>query len=82
MVDDKFKQAVDSGDILDVRTRLLLISQIDRGFCETKFDEYLDYAKKLRFSGVYVVKEDEKLDIYSLINDNVTETDIKTLKSF
>ena len=45
-------------------------------------EEYLDYAKKLRFSGVYVVKEDEKLDIYSLINDNVTETDIKTLKSF
>lgn len=45
-------------------------------------EDYIEYAKKLHFSGVYVVKDDEKLDIYSLINDNVTETDFKTLKSF
>lgn len=44
--------------------------------------DYLNYAKKMHFSGVYVVKDDEKLDIYSLINDNKTETDIKTIKSF
>ena len=56
--------------------------ELIRKSAKHSIEDYIDYAKKLHFSGVYVVKDDEKLDIYSLINENVTETDIKTLKSF
>ncbi len=90
MVDDKFKQAVDSGDILDVRTRLLMISQIDRGFCETKFDEYLDYAKKI--DGLFEAFDNEPLKaedgwnedywnyLYASLMDNFCQERIDLLK--
>lgn len=56
--------------------------ELIRKSAKHSIEDYQSYAKKMHFSGVYVVKEDDKLDIYSLINDNITETDIKTIKSF
>ncbi|MBQ9609995.1 MAG: ATP phosphoribosyltransferase regulatory subunit [Lachnospiraceae bacterium] len=44
-------------------------------------EDYIKYAKQMHFLNMYVVKEDEKLDVYSTTSDTVTESDIKTIKS-
>ena len=43
-------------------------------------DDYIKYAKKMHFLNMYVVKENEQLDVYSMTNDTVTNSDIKTIK--
>ncbi|MBQ8923543.1 MAG: ATP phosphoribosyltransferase regulatory subunit [Lachnospiraceae bacterium] len=43
-------------------------------------DDYIKYAKKMHFLNMYVVKKNEQLDVYSMTNDTVTNSDIKTIK--
>ena len=43
--------------------------------------DYIEYAKQMHFINMYVVKENEQLDIYSMVGDSVTNSDIKTVKN-
>ena len=46
MVNSKVKQAVDSGDVQQTRTDLLMITLLDRGFYGREFDESLKFASE------------------------------------
>ena len=43
-------------------------------------EDYIEYAKQMHFLNMYVVKENEQLDVYSMANGTVTNSDIKTIK--
>ena len=52
----------------------------ERNLEALNIDDYIKYAKKMHFLNMYVVKKNEQLDVYSMTNDTVTNSDIKTIK--
>ena len=57
--------------------KIELVRKSDRHSIE----DYVDYAKKMNFAGIYFIKDEDALEIISTKEDHVTLSDIKTIMS-